>query len=221
MVEVLWLDKEGRQLRRISHSEHQFKSLGGVAVDSEDNIYFTDLGTNQTFKLNMNYSKVQEYKVQQVKSPGHVGAAVVGGEVMVTECGNGSRIMVYGRELKYVRQIVGADKSLFYLLSSDSHQNVYDSDPGNSSVQVFNNDGEFQHSLGCDENGVAKLKAPWGIYVAGQNVYVADDVHMIVVFTTEGDYVTSFGRWRYCDVSVGKDGFVYAIDDIYNKVIIY
>ena len=220
--DIVVLDKGGRRLRSINRSEHQFKSLYGVAVDGEDNIYFTDVGTNQIFKSNKNCSKVQKYKVQQVKGPGHMDVAVLGDEVMVTERGNGGRIMVYDRELKYLRQIIGADKSSFYFLSSDSHHNVYVSDYGNSSVQVFSNHGEFLRSLGCDENGVARLKSPWGVCVAGQYVYVADySVRKIVVFTTEGDYVTSFGSGGYRDVCVGQDGFVYASDYYNNKIYIY
>ena len=219
--DVVVLDKEGRRLRSINHSEHHFQSLQGVAVDGEENIYFTDLGTNQIFKSNKNCSKVQEYKVQQVKGPGHYSVAVVGDEVMVTECGNGGRIMVYDRELKYVRQIVGADESSFGSLSSDSHHNVYVSDDGNSSVQVFSKDGEFLRFFGSDEMGVARLKSPYGVCVAGQYVYVADDgVDKIVVFTTEGDYVTSFGSGDYSDVCVDQDGFVY-VSSYNNKIYIY
>ena len=219
--DVVVLDKEGRRLRSINHSEHQFQCLYSVAVDSNDNIYITDLHTNQIFKSNKNCSKVQEYKVQQVNGPGHYGFAVVGDEVMVTECGNEGRIMVYDRELKYVRQIVGADKSSFYFLSSDSHHNVYVSDRGKSSVHVFSNHGDFLRSLACDEKGVAGLKYPWGVCVAGQYMYVADyGVRKIVVFTTEGDYVTSFGSGGYCDVCVDQDGFVYASDDN-NKIYVY
>ena len=222
MGDVVVLDKEGRRLRSINHSEHHFQSLQGVAVDGEENIYFTDLWTNQIFKSNKNCSNVQEYKVQQVEGPGHYSVAVVGDEVMVTERGNGGRIMVYDRELKYVRQIVGADKSSFDSLSSDSLHNVYVSDRGNSSVQVFSNDGEFLRSFGCDEKGVARLKRPWGVCVAGQYVYVADDgVHKIVVFTTEGDYVTSLGSKSYSGVCVDQDGFVYASVYNNNKIYIY
>ena len=207
-------------MRSINHTEHQFQSLQGVAVDGEENIYFTDGGTNQIFKSNKNCSKVQEYKVQQVEGPGHRDVAVVGDEVMVTERGNGGRIMVYDRKLKYVRQIIGAGKSSFYFLSSDSHRNVYVSNLGNSSVQVYSNDGEFLRSFGCDEKGVERLKRPYDVCVAGQYMYVADDgVHKIVVFTTEGDYVTSFGSGRYSDVCVDQDGFVYASD--YYKIYIY
>ena len=218
---VVW-DKEGRRLRSINHSEHQFKYLRGVAVDDEDNIYFTDGGTNQIFKSNKNCSKIQECKVQQVQGPGHIGISLVGDEVMVIECNNEGRIMVYDRELKYARQIVGADKSSFYFLSSDNHHNVYVSNLENSSVQVFSNHGEFLCSFGCDEKGVARLKYPRGVCVAGQYVYVADyGVRKIVVFTTEGDYVTSFGSGYYRDVCVDQDGFVYASDSNNNKIYIY
>ena len=61
---------------------------------------------------------------------------------------------------------------------------------------------------------------PYGVCVAGQYVYVADDgVCKIVVFTTDGDYVTSFGSESYWDVCVDQDGFVYASDN--NKIYIY
>ena len=218
--DVVVLDKEGRRLRSINHSEHQFQYLHSVAVDSDDNIYFTDQETKKIFKSNKNCSKVQEFNVQQVKGPGHYDVAVVGDEVMVTECGNDGRIMVYDRDLNYVRQIVGGNKSLFCFLSSDSHHNVYVSDQGNSSIEVFSNDGEFLRSFGCDENGVARLRATWGVCIAGQYVYVEDNgVRKIVVFTTEGDYVTSFGTESYFDGCVDKDGFVYASDN--NKIFIY
>ena len=219
--DVVVFDKEGRQLRSINHSEHRFTCLCGVAVDSDDNIYISDDNSYYISKSNKNCSTVQKYKVQQVKSRGHHDVVVVGDEVMVTEWGNEGRIMVYDKELKYVRQIVGADKSSFHYLSSDSHHNVYVSDPGNSSVQVFSNDGEFLRSFGCDKNGVERLMYPWGVCVAGQYVYVADDgVGKIVVFTTEGDYVTSFGDKCY-DVCVDQDGFVYASNYYYDNIIIY
>ena len=82
--------------------------------------------------------------------------------------------------------------------------------------------GEFLRSFGCDEKGVERLKSPWGVCVAGQYVYVADgSVGKIVVFTTEGDYVTSFGSESYSVVCVDQDGFVYASDYYNNTIYIY
>ena len=60
------------------------------------------------------------------------------------------------------------------------------------------------------------------VCVAGQYVYVADDgVCKIVVFTIEGDYVTSLGSGNYCGVCVDGDGFVFASSIYYNKIYIY
>ena len=48
---------------------------------------------------------------------------------------------------------------------------------------------------------------------SGQYVYVTDiGAHKIVVFTTEGDYVTSFGDCESYGVCVDQDGFVYVTD---------
>ena len=69
---------------------------------------------------------------------------------------------------------------------------------------------------------MARLMSPWGGFVAGQYVYVTDcRAHKIVVFITEGNYVTSFGSGSYYDVCVDHDGFVYASDYSCNKIFIY
>ena len=67
-----------------------------------------------------------------------------------------------------------------------------------------------------------RLERPWGVCVAGQYVYVADEiVRKIVVFTTEGDYVTSFGDYCSYGVCVDEDGFVYVTDYHHSKINIY
>ena len=226
--DIVVLDKDGTRLRTIKSSEHQFKYLQHVAVDSEDNIYFTD-GTNRIFKSNKNCSKVQVHTVQQVEGPGHKDVAVVGDEVMVTECGNECVIMVYDRELNYVRQIVGANNNSLRGLCPDSHQNMYVCDSVNSSIKVYSKDGEFLRSFGGDENGVEMLECPCGVCVAGQYVYVTDesllmdddDVPKIVVFTIGGDYVTSFGGYCSFSVCVDQVGFVYVTDFNNCKINIY
>ena len=219
--DIVVMDRDGTRLRTINSSKHHFKYLRGVAVDNDDNIYFTD-GTNRIFKSNKNCSEVEVHRVEQVKGPGHHDVAVVGDEVMVTELGNESVIMVYDRELKYVRQIVGVNKNAVRGLSPDSNQNVYVCDHKNSSIQVYSKDGELLRSFGCDENGVKRLKSPWGVCVAGQYVYVTEKgIRMIVVFTTEGDYVTSFGDYCSYHACVDQDGFVYVGGCDHSKIYIY
>ena len=111
---------------------------------------------------------------------------------MFCECGNKGTIMIYNRELKYVRRIVHEDMGEFFNLSSDSHGNLYVTDSGKSMIRVFSNDGVLLRSFGRDEN---RLNTPCGVCVSGQYVYVSykcDD--NVSVFTTAGHYVTSFGQ---------------------------
>ncbi len=79
----------------------------------------------------------------------------------------------------------------------------------------------FLHSFGCDSNGVERLETPYGVCVSGCYVYVADFCgDCVSVFTTSGDYVTSFGQCGKDEgdldgpygVCVDKDGFVYVAD---------
>ena len=104
---IVVLDKEGKRLRCIECSQHQIGGLQSVAVDNEDNIYFTGWRSNKIGKSNCYCDKLQVREVQQVKDPGYIDIAVVGDEVMITEQNNKGHIMVYERELNYVRQITG------------------------------------------------------------------------------------------------------------------
>ena len=50
-------------------------------------------------------------------------------------------------------------------------------------------------SFGCDIDGVKRLKSPTDICISGEYVYVCNyNGHNVSVFTTSGDYVTSFGQ---------------------------
>ena len=208
--DVIIVDKRGKRLRNI---QHELGYCYGVAVDGEDNIYCIDLGSNKIMRCNNNGSSVKVYKVKQVQRLGHCGVAVMGDEVMVCERGNEGTIVVYDRELKYVREIAGRGMGTFYDLSPDGHGNLYVTDYDNSVIRVFKINGDLLHSFGCDKNGVKKLSSPHG---AGQHVYVTDvyvtDVgcHNVSMFTTEGVYVTSFGRYGFDPraLCVGRDGFV-------------
>ncbi len=120
------------------------------------------------------------------------GVSVVGDEVMVCDSKNDC-ILVYTKELEYVRQIKDpVQLKSIYNVSPDEHGNLYVCDRENSCIHVLSND---LRSFGCDGSGVNKLSEPCCIYVASQYVYVTDwDNDTISVYTTEGEYVTSFGQ---------------------------
>ena len=217
--DIVVLDKERKRLRGIEHSQHQIDKLQGVAVDNEDNIYFIGSSSNKIGKSNRNCDKLQVCEVQQVKHLGYIDIAVVGDEVMVTERGNKGQIMVYDRELNYVRQITGRSKTLLRRLHPDCHGNLYISDNDNT-IQVLSKTGDFLRSFSRDHNGVLKIKTPQMVYVYGQYVYVADyDLRKTVVFTTEGNYVTAFGC--YGGTCVSPDGVLYMSDYFNNKITCY
>ena len=217
--DIVMLDKEGKRLRCIEHSQHQIDDLRSVAVDNEDNIYFTGSRSNKIGKSNRNCDKLQVLEVQQVKGPGYYDMAVVGDEVMVTECNNEGQIMVYDRELNYVRQITSRSKTQLRCLHPDCHGNLYISAADNT-IQVLSKTGDFLRSFSRDHNGVLKIKSPRMVYVCGQYVYVVDyDLYKTVVFTTEGNYVTTFGG--YGGTWVNQDGVLYMCDFYNNKITCY
>ncbi len=153
------------------------------------------MDSNKILRCDKNGDNVQVHEVQQVEGPGYRGVAVVGDEVMVCECNNRGTILVYDREVKYVRRIE-QDVGEFHNISADPQGNLYVTDYDNDCIRVFSNDGVLLRSFGCDDDGVKKLNGPHGVCVSGQYVYVTNYCgHSVSVFTTEGDYVTSFGQY--------------------------
>ena len=219
--DIIKLDKEGKKHVIVKYSTTTLTWLSDVAVDNEDNIYCTDLGTNKVLRCDKNGRNVRVYEVQQVEGLGHWGVAVVGDEVMLCERGSKGTIMVYNRELEYVRRIVHEDMGQFMNLSSDNHGNLYVIDYNKSMIRVFSNDGVLLRSFGRDDNGMNRLNDPRVVCVSGQYVYVSNhDGHNVSVFTTAGHYVTSFGQYgdkkgefnKPCGICIDQHAIVYVCD---------
>ena len=224
---MIFFDKEGKKLKTI---DHNLGWCSGIAVDSKDNIYCVDQESNKILRWNKYGRNLKVHEVKQDEGPGHWGLAVAREELMVSECNNNGTIMVYDSELKHSRKIAGRGMGPFNDMSLDCHGNVYATDSGNSVIRVFSINGDLLRSFGCDENGVKKLKNPWGVWVAGQCVYVTDGgLHNVSVFTTEGVYVTSIGHRGQNEghfnfphgICANKDGFVYVADYGNDKIQIF
>ena len=126
---------------------------------------------------------------------------------------------MYDRELNYVRQITGRSKTSLRCLHPDCHGNLYISAVDNI-IQVLSKTGDFLRSSSRDNNDVLKIMIPVMVYVCGQYVYVADwSLRMTVVFTTEGNYVTTFGC--YGGTCVNQDGVLYMCDFDNSKITCY
>ncbi len=229
--DVVILDNKGKRMRGVKESspDIDIKNPTGVDVDDADNIYIADFAGNRLIKLNKDLKMLN--KIDTKQDSDLYGVSVVGDEVMVCDSKN-KCILVYTKELNYVRQI--EDPVHFKDIgdvSPDEHGNLYVCDCGNSRIHVLSNGGEYLRSFGCDGSGVNKLSDPHGIYVASQYVYVTNwSNHTISVYTTEGEHVTTFGKkgsnegdfsgpWGVC---VDKDGFMYVCDySINNRVQVF
>ena len=201
-------------------------TLCKIAVDDEDNIYCIVETSNRILRCDRNGGNIQVQEIKHVKHEQR-GLAVVGEEVMVGGVDNRGTIMVYDKELNYVRSIEHRGMGVLFAISADSHGNLYCADWDNAMVQVFSNDGVFLRSFGCDGKGEKKVDWPWGLCVSGHYVYVCNyGSSNISVFTTDGVYVTSFGQcgsrkgdfnWPN-SVCVDQDGFVYVTDSNNSRV---
>ena len=192
--DIVKLESKGKKSVLVYHSDSKLTRLQSVSTDDEDNIYCIDFDSNKVMKCNKNGGNVQVHAVKQVQ--GHWGVAVVGDEMMLCERKNKGTIMVYDRELKYVRRVEHSGLKEFKSVSADNHGNLYVTDYIYNCIQVFSTDGVFLRSFGRDSGGVKRLGRPYYVCVSGHYVYVTNsDGHYVSVFTTAGDYVTSFGQF--------------------------
>ena len=219
---IIKFNTEGN--RRTLVEQNRVKDLSKIAVDGEDNIYCIKNTSNAILRCDTNGRNIEVIEVKHGRK-GQRGLAVVGEEVMVCVKDNRGTIVVYDKELHYVRSIDHRDMGYFWAISAGSHGTLYCADKDNSMIQVFSNDGVFLHSFGCDGKGEKKVKDPWGLCVSGHYVYVCNSGSYNII-TTDGVYVTSFGQrgsnegnFNYPhSVCVDQDGFVYVIDYCNSRV---
>lgn len=129
-------------------------------------IYICDYNNPRIVKLSLDFELLGEFIGCEGIRYGHM--AVVGDEVVVTDCTN-NVVMVYTKDLKYVRQVGSYGDAPGQLLkiggmSSDDDRNSVSM----CSVMVVNS------SFGQGKDGV-KLNTPEGVCVVGQYVYITEE----------------------------------------------
>ena len=103
-MSLIKYNKEGKKHLLTGFTNSLFPGAYAIAADSEDNTYCVSDLSNKILCCDKNGGNVHVHEVQQVKGPGHIGVAVVGEEVMVTEFHNASTIMIYDKQFKYMRR---------------------------------------------------------------------------------------------------------------------
>ena len=103
-IEVM--DKQGKSLRKLKLDSNvpEIKKLYGIAVDDDDNVYASDHISHVVVKLSTEL-EVLKMVTTGTNDDSHLwGVAVVGDEVLVCD-GKYDCIIVYSKDLEYIRKI--------------------------------------------------------------------------------------------------------------------
>ena len=219
-VSIIKFDVNGKKENLVT--QNKLKELSGIAVDDKDNIYCIDGSSNKILTNDKNGRNVRVHQVKLEKGTGRMALCIVKNNLLISERGFDGAIMVYDRELNYVRCIQHKDMGAICGISADVHGNIYVTDNTHSGILVFSASGVFLRSFGNN-----KLSGLCSVCVSGQYVYVSDAINNCVsVFTTAGVHVTSFGRRGRkegefcvpCYLYIDKNGFLYVCDWGNNRI---
>lgn len=215
----------------------------GLAVDSEDNIWLTDVGRHQVFKfshdgellLELGENRVPGADAAHFNLPTDVAVLDDGGFFVSDGYGN-YRVVKFSNdgELEFQWGTQGSGEGEFNLphgLALDVAGRLYVADRSNSRVQVFDREGSF-----ISEWPREKVGRPYGITVdAAGSVFVVDggdqpasppDRSRVIRLSSAGSVESIFGRFGNYDgqfqmghdLAVGEDGAVYVVDIIGKRV---
>ena len=184
----------------------------GLTIDDEDNIWPTDVGLHQVFKLDMEGSLLMTLGESGVpeEDAGHFNmptdvAVAQEGTFYVSDGYMNSRITRYSEHGEYLTSwgTKGTDAGQFdvpHSIALDSQRFVYMADRGNARVQIFDETGQF-----IEEWKDPALGRPWAVRVdSAGNLFVIDggdqnefwpDRARVLKLDSEGNVLASFGSY--------------------------
>ena len=204
---------------------HELEGAGEITIDTETGDWFvTDVQCHQLHKFGKNGRHIQSVGSKgtgpdQFDTPNGIQISSAG-EVFVCDTGN-RRVKVYDKELRLQRIIgrQGKKKGFFNSpvnLFFDETGNVFVTEAANHRVQVLRPNGKTICTIGHHGSRPGELDTPVGIAISGQYTYIVDSGNKrISVFTTQGDFVTTFGSGVLCFpecIAIDRDGYVYVSD---------
>lgn len=233
---VAILDKDGHQIRAMGMKGQKVGHLlspTGIAVDEEGNMYVADGQENgRVQKLNKNFQVLAVFA--QLSSPQGVLLSRDGDKVYICDQSH-QRIVVLDRNLKLMSsfgklsQETQAVASLItpHSVAEDRQGNVYATDLENGCIQVFSSEGIYQRKI---VNPHSEVFTPTGICIEEDMIFVSDcGENRLVVFSTDGKFVTSFGGfgkqvgqfYTPQSVAMDADGYLYVCDYVNNRVQVF
>lgn len=158
-----------------------FSGPVSVLPENDGTVWVLAYGSNELVKLNINGTVVSRVTgpMNGLDRPMDL-IRLEDGTMLVTESA-GNRLCVLDKKGKFIKYIGKKGRAVGNLVgpqyaAQDSRQNIYVSDYGNRRIAVFDRDGKGLFCFGAARDDFAGLKGPTGIAVAGENVYVADNI---------------------------------------------
>lgn len=183
----------------ISSFKGDFKDACGVALDTDNNIYVTDIEGHNVKKFNKKFKLMKTWGTKgtangQFDSP--LGITVVGNNVYIADSGN-SRIQIFDREGTFIKKFGEQGKKNGKFKNPgdvvlDHMGNIYVADSNNNRIQKFNKKGEWLKMWGSYGEGDGQFDSPNDLSIdsISGRLYIADYFnHRVVVYNFEGEYL--------------------------------
>ena len=206
----------------------------GIAVDEDGSILVTSGESEQLMRFNKDWT-LAKATGQEGNEPGQFSRITrmrinpTTHQYYVCDCDN-HRIQVFDQDLKHVSIFgrPGIKLGELYCPSDvafDNAGHVYVVDRINHRVQKFSPIEKPLKAFGSRTPETGKLNRPRAIHISQKFVYVTDQTPLVSVFTTNGDFVTSFGSEEELGnpqgITADEDGFLYVCSLDKNQIFVY
>ena len=188
-------------------------------------LFYTDLIQHRVVKADLNGTTISSTgtrgdKPGQFNFPNGIRLSK-DGEIYVCDSNN-HRVQVFNQDLKLLR-IIGSHGTADGCLRSpddldfDEAGNIYVVEQDNHRVQVLTPQGEHIRNIGQYGSGKGELSRPVSAAIHRNMVYVTDSVNKrISVFTTMGDFITTFGEGILTHpecIAIDDNGHIFVTDE--------
>jgi peptidylamidoglycolate lyase len=216
---------------------NQFAMPHGLTIDSQDNVWLTDVALQQVYKFSHDGHLLMTLGERGVAGddPAHFNrvtdvAVAPDGGFFVSDGYRNSRIMKFSRTGIFLMQwgTKGSGPGEFivpHAIALDHEGRVYVADRQNDRVQVFDGNGRYLGEWKSKEIGrpyAVRFGSDGTAYVAdgGEQPKIPPDRSGFAVVSPDGKQISRFGRWGNYDgqfemahaIAVASDGSVYVAD---------
>ena len=172
-----------------------FASPMSILAENDGSFWVIAYNSNELLKINANGIVITRSKgpVNGFDRPLDL-IRLKNGNLLVSEV-KGNRLSLLSPEGKFIKHfgskgIKSGEFSGPQYLAEDFRGNIFVSDYGNKRIQVLNQEGEGIFSFGEKQDFFHGLKAPTGIAIIGESVFVADEFYgCIYEFDLSGNFI--------------------------------